>query len=217
MNEFVIKTYFRVTRCETNTTGWRQELHQTFVREYPSLSVTEQNIADRRSAIIRRQLISPTNIECIKVEVQMELAASGGDFDTNDDQPDDIQVIAAQVTNDTPPIDQPTTDVPTEDAHHQPFEGLTQQLEEQFYIALVEFDGHDICDHPSLPKQNNSRHLIRLTNAMNDHILPSQLESTLSFEHIHHLIYCSAVAIIRYDQIQVPSSKGSHGKNNAAT
>jgi hypothetical protein len=47
MNDFVIRAYFRITRCETNTTGWRQELHQTFVRNYPSLTVTEQNIADR--------------------------------------------------------------------------------------------------------------------------------------------------------------------------
>jgi hypothetical protein len=37
MNEFVIRSYFRVTRYGTNITSWRQELHQTYVREYPSL------------------------------------------------------------------------------------------------------------------------------------------------------------------------------------
>lgn len=84
MNEFTIRTYFRITRCDTNATGWRQELHQSFVRQYPSLTVTEQNLADRRSAIIRRNLIPITDIERIKAEVQQELAISGGSVTNNE-------------------------------------------------------------------------------------------------------------------------------------
>lgn len=73
MNEFVIRTYFRITQCESMRTGYRQPLHQVFTNNFSNLNLTEQNIADRRSAIFRRNLV-PENIRArIRDEVHTEL------------------------------------------------------------------------------------------------------------------------------------------------
>jgi hypothetical protein len=103
---------------------------QKLVRNYPSLTVTEQNIADRRSAIIRRQLITTPHIERIKTEVQQELEIS-------------------QLTQQDPPSQTPTTNAPevVPQQDHIPVE-LEHKLEEQLYIALVDSTGSKYVTGP---------------------------------------------------------------------
>jgi hypothetical protein len=113
--------------------------------------------------------------------VQQELAVTGG-ADANNNQPEDVddQVEISQLTQQDPPSQTPTTNAPevVPQQDHIPV-GLEHKLEEQFYIALVEFDGQQICNRPTLPRQHNSRNFIRLTSAMDKHILPSQLDDNV--------------------------------------
>lgn len=70
MNEFIVRLYYRLTKCETQITGYRQNLREAFAHQYPTLThVTEQNIADRRAAIFRRNLIPESRRNEIKDEV----------------------------------------------------------------------------------------------------------------------------------------------------
>lgn len=72
MNMSVLKAYFKAKRAE-NQTGYRQQMYTLFLSEYPELShLTQQNIADRRAAIIRNNLIPVTVQEEIRQTVERE-------------------------------------------------------------------------------------------------------------------------------------------------
>jgi hypothetical protein len=65
----------RCTKIETGPTAYRQNMYTQFVELYPEIAerLSEQNVADRRRAIITQQL--PTEIELneIKNQVKQEL------------------------------------------------------------------------------------------------------------------------------------------------
>ena len=73
-NQQLIRTYYKVTRLETDRTMYRQRLHANFIQKFPYLNhLNEQRIADQRRAIIVRNLLPPLTLEQIKEEVRREL------------------------------------------------------------------------------------------------------------------------------------------------
>jgi hypothetical protein len=68
------ENFFRVSRIETDLTGYRPKLFNEFIKKYPNLNVIAQNIANRKAAIIRRNLIIITqeNVDRIREEVSAD-------------------------------------------------------------------------------------------------------------------------------------------------
>ena len=47
MNMFIMHQYYIITKLETIKTGYRRELHERFMRQYPKIEISEQRIADQ--------------------------------------------------------------------------------------------------------------------------------------------------------------------------
>lgn len=101
MNEFIVRLYYRLTKCETQITGYRQNLREAFAHQYPTLAhVTEQNIADRRAAIFWRNLIPESRRNEIKDEVQREISNTEEQAsEENGITPDTLPEITAILDN----------------------------------------------------------------------------------------------------------------------
>jgi hypothetical protein len=66
------ENFFRVSRIETDLTGYRPKLFNEFIKKYSNLNVIAQNIANRKAAIIRRNLITQENVDRIREEVSAD-------------------------------------------------------------------------------------------------------------------------------------------------
>ncbi|CAK1582520.1 unnamed protein product [Parnassius mnemosyne] len=73
VNIFIMRTYFHITKLETDMTTYRQQLHERFTRQYPEISVTEQRISDQRRTIVRNKLLPQEVIDQLKEEVRAQL------------------------------------------------------------------------------------------------------------------------------------------------
>lgn len=79
-NIFIMRTYFTVTKLETELTTYRHLLHREFIQQYPNCQVSEQRLSDQRRVIVRNKLLSDEIIQKIKDEVQHQL-----NIDTHDE------------------------------------------------------------------------------------------------------------------------------------
>lgn len=74
MNLFFIDTFLRIINCGRIQVGYRERLDSAFICKHPQYShLAEQNIADRRAAIIRNKLLLDAIIQDIKVKINREL------------------------------------------------------------------------------------------------------------------------------------------------
>lgn len=188
MNEYVIKSYYRVTQCETIRTGYRQQLHHEFSTNFPNLNLTEQNIADRRAAIFRLNLV-PENVRArirdeINTELQQHTTVHEEYEPTEHPTIDNPPVINSVATpNNTNFLSQNRSTLQDE---------LTNVLEE----SLIKYKGLDIESRPMLPKQKHSNRLTYITNLMNTEILPQHTNKIESYLDLNLYMYCCATAII---------------------
>ncbi|XP_026323226.1 uncharacterized protein LOC113232673 [Hyposmocoma kahamanoa] len=83
VNMFIMRTYFYITKLETNMTTYRPQLHELFVRQYPEVTVSEQRLSDQRRAIIRNKLLSQEILEQLKQETRVRLQEEDNNSDPN--------------------------------------------------------------------------------------------------------------------------------------
>lgn len=189
MNQFIIRAYFRTTRCETSMPGYRQRLHLMFVEEYPHLGhVTEQNIADRRLAIIRKKLISSPLIDTIRAEVASEL---------NGDVVEELaSAEAVSENNQEVPGPPYSADENNNDISNTNVDQESCKLRDELNSALTKFSFVDPVLRPKLPKQQQGHILNPNIQRMNNVILPGFLPEINNYMQLDTLLYCSAYAIL---------------------
>ncbi|CAK1550990.1 unnamed protein product [Leptosia nina] len=74
MNEFILRTYLRLTLMESDTNGYLPLLHTKFIEKYPEMHViSRQRIGDQRRAIISKKLLNQSEIDTIYNETRIEL------------------------------------------------------------------------------------------------------------------------------------------------
>jgi hypothetical protein len=75
MSKDIIRCYMKCTKVETELTAYRQDMYTQFVEIYPEIAerLSEQNVADRRRAIITQQMLTEIEINEIKNQVKQEL------------------------------------------------------------------------------------------------------------------------------------------------
>jgi hypothetical protein len=54
INTFIMRQYYTITKMETIKIGYRQELHDRFMKQYLEMEIIEQQIADQRRAIVTK-------------------------------------------------------------------------------------------------------------------------------------------------------------------
>ncbi|CAH2107788.1 unnamed protein product [Euphydryas editha] len=73
VNLFIMRTYYYITKLETDLTTYRKQLHELFSQNYPKINVTEQRIADQRRAIVKNNLLKQETLNIIKEEIKLQL------------------------------------------------------------------------------------------------------------------------------------------------
>lgn len=111
VNIFIMRTYYLITKLETDFSTYRKELHELFSRKYPSIHVTEQRVADQRRTIVRNKLLSQDLLNQIKEEVKSQI---------------EIEEEIANETNQIQILNQPSN-LPTFSTHHT----IQTQLQQQ--------------------------------------------------------------------------------------
>ena len=73
VNIFIMRTYYYITKLETDMTIYRKKLHEQFLLKYPQIKVSEQRISDQRRTIERNKLLSQEILNRLKEEVKIQL------------------------------------------------------------------------------------------------------------------------------------------------
>ncbi|CAG5052263.1 unnamed protein product [Parnassius apollo] len=68
MNANALRAYFRAKGEETGCLAYRARMHRFFAELEPSLSVTEQNLADRVRCILRSNIFGDAKLERLRRE-----------------------------------------------------------------------------------------------------------------------------------------------------
>jgi hypothetical protein len=76
MNTFIMRQYYTITKLETMKIGYRRELHDRFMKQYPEMGISEQRTAVQRRAIVTKNLLSKPRLEEIKAQVAETLKAT---------------------------------------------------------------------------------------------------------------------------------------------
>ncbi|XP_064292512.1 uncharacterized protein LOC135310067 [Plodia interpunctella] len=105
VNIFIMRTYYYITKLETDMTIYRKKLHEHFLARYPDINVSEQRISDQRRAIIKNKYLSESFLNELKKEVQTKL-----EIESNNENNSTIHTIHRDDTTDTPNI--PSSIVP---------------------------------------------------------------------------------------------------------
>lgn len=204
LNSFIMRSYFKITKMETDLTTYRYALHRAFVEKYPELQhLTEQRIADQRRAILTKNLLAAPVLQQIRAEVLLEL--QGEDvLPSTENAPDGdhIGVDENNTENDTNPDRDNNTQIDMDD-----------RVTTEFSRALAEFDGTDPTRRPKLPKLRTSKTTNNIIAAVNT-LLQERSRNCGSLEQLHLLVYCGAVTVLRSHNQQVRRPKSEYSDNN---
>ncbi|CAG4985287.1 unnamed protein product [Parnassius apollo] len=91
MNPNALRAYFRAKGEETGCLAYRARMHRFFAELEPSLSVTEQNLADRVRYILRSNIFGDAKLERLRREA---VPSSNGNATAGNAAPLDAQQIA---------------------------------------------------------------------------------------------------------------------------
>ena len=199
MNRFIFRTYLEITKMETDKTMYRGKLHHAFITQYPHLAhITEQRIADQRRVIIKNTLLTLDTQEQIKHETEALL---------NTNNTLTVQDNTSVLSNYE--IQTFTTHNQSIDPNNHTNQTLTS-LQDEFNNALLEFSNTDPTQRSRIPKQSHTTKLHRLTQALNDHILPNYINDETNLHQLHFFVYCGAVAVSRCNGSRITINKQQH-------
>ncbi|XP_061721079.1 uncharacterized protein LOC133527900 [Cydia pomonella] len=179
VNLFIMRTYYYITKLETDMTTYRKQLHELFSRQYPTVKVSEQRVSDQKRAIIRNKLLSDHELARLKDEVQIQL----NDLDLLHDSSSTTIIPSYNQTQDTEHHSQNTDSLYTQShmthASTQTeimtltletdievlvdpdtiTEPNTQAIFDKFQAAVTKYSGMDPASRPKLPKLKYSNKL----------------------------------------------------------
>ena len=202
LNKDIMRSYYKVTKGETDLTMYRHKLHEDLLQKRPELgTISEQRIADQRRTIIIRNLLPPPVIEQIKDEVRNELEQRN--------RPQ--QINEAQNTNE-PEMEAPLTgtNATKEDHTSRQLQTLWMSC---FEASIIQYTGIDPCRRPKLPKIRYKPTTKELTTIANEK-LGATINQRTTLEEIHFLIYCAAVATITMNGQKLTNEQSTEHEAN---
>ena len=202
MNIEVIKTFYRINRCEDKPLpGYRQLFHAEYCKNNPQMNVTEQNLIDRRNAIIKKGYLTLEELNTVRREVGNQLNHE-------------------EMINSPPPNQQqcPKTrsPSPTNQSINRDTENPDQFLEEikeKFYSRIAYFLSTDPSDRPFIPILKNPRKASSLISKTN-RILEEYFKTHRDLDEIQLAIYCAAATIVELNNQHTPPYIHQNTPNN---
>ncbi|KAL0822073.1 hypothetical protein ABMA28_005438 [Loxostege sticticalis] len=224
INTFIMRTYYYITKLETDRTMYCKNLFDRFKLQYPHLNVTAQRIADQRRVILRNKLLSDLAIDNIKKEVRDQLkeeeqnelqstlhsenAIRSDSYNSSfeDNLPlnllrtqSDLTISPTSLTPQT--LSQTQTRLDPSDTQHvesrNQSDDYIQSVTDMLETALTEYSGSDPTARPRLPRLRGNKKLYQLVDLFNNKILSKFCTADSDINHIHTLIYCSALVICK--------------------
>ncbi|CAG4991627.1 unnamed protein product [Parnassius apollo] len=159
MNSNALRAYFRAKGGETGGFAYRARMHRLFAELEPSVTVTEQNLADRVRYILRSNTFDVTELERLRLD-----PSSGENAAAEDAEPQ----LAEQTANVDAAVNTPVAVDSNDDgtvAQELELEQMRSTLEE----AIVETRSTPLENRPRLPRlalSKRNRAVVRALNPM---------------------------------------------------
>ena len=194
INIFLMRTYYKLTRLETDKAAYRDKMYQAFVENYPTIPVTAQRIADQRRSIVNNKLLSNDILDRIKREVASEQEASPGQELNRQERSPCISIndASTEQMNDQEDLENSGTKDPDKKGDNE----CVTHLDDMFRAAMQEYMGTDPTKRPRIPRQKSSRKFARNVELLNKHVIPRYL-NVEDFSELHNIIYCAAITAAR--------------------
>lgn len=196
MNIKVIKTFYRVNNCQDNPLpGYRQRFYREFSQAHPELNITEQNLVDRRSVIIRKGYLTQTEIADLKLQTQAEQQINEGEVE-HTSIPHNIQTHEEETPNVDVVMELPPTNT---------IEIQDNAVREKLTSLIEFYRNTNPIDRPRIPTLRNIKTAASTLNKIND-LLPEILHDTKDLNEVHLIIYCAAITSIELNGQKVPGA-----------
>ncbi|CAG4944760.1 unnamed protein product [Parnassius apollo] len=193
MNANALRAYFRAKGEETGCLAYRARMHRFFAELEPSLSVTEQNLADRVRYILRSNIFGDAELERLRREA---VPSSDGNATAGNAAP----LIAQQTANVDAAVNIPFV-VDSDDDGIVPheLEKMRSILEE----LMLETRSMPLENRPRLPRiplSKRNRAVVRALNPM----LVTYLEASRDLCETDSILFGAALAVCRIIGAKLP-------------
>ncbi|CAG5055740.1 unnamed protein product [Parnassius apollo] len=159
MNANALRAYFRAKGEETRCLAYRARMHRLFGELEPTLSVTEQNLADRVRYILRSNIFGDAELERLRREA---VSSSNGNATAGNAAP----LIAQQTANVDAAVNIPfVVDSDDDEIAPHELEKMRSILEE----SMLETRSMPLENRPRLPRiplSKRNRAVVRALNPM---------------------------------------------------
>ncbi|CAG5024923.1 unnamed protein product [Parnassius apollo] len=206
MNSNALRAYFRAKGGETGGFAYRARMHRLFAELEPSVTVTEQNLADRVRYILRSNTFDGAELERLRREAvpsSDENAAAEGAAPQLAEQT--AYVDAAENT----PVVADSNDDGTV-AQELELEQMRSTLEE----AIVETRSTPLENRPRLPRlalSKRNRAVVRALNPM----LVTYLEASRDLCETDSILFGAALAVCRIIGAKLSTAGRATGQSSA--
>ncbi|CAG5044617.1 unnamed protein product [Parnassius apollo] len=206
MNSNALRAYFRAKGGETGGFAYRARMHRLFAELEPSVTVTEQNLADRVRYILRSNTFDVTELERLRREA---VPSSGENAAAEDAAPQ----LAEQTANVDAAVNTPVVVDSNDDgtvAQELELEQMRSTLEE----AIVETRSTTLENRPRLPRlalSKRNRAVVRALNPM----LVTYLEASRDLCDTDSILFGAALAVYRIIGAKLSTAGRAIGQSSA--
>ncbi|XP_045541420.1 uncharacterized protein LOC123722902 [Papilio machaon] len=185
-NQNALRAYFRAKGGETGGIAYRARMHRFFSELEPSITVTEQNLADRVRYILRSNLFEGAELERLKHEA---ISAS--------DSPTAARRTVPQTTVQPPAVEPAECLAEVEDDEEEMAAQDIEQMRRILEEAIVETRRMPFENRPRLPRiplSKRNRNVVRALNPM----LNVYLADSRDLYDTDSILFGAAKAVCRY-------------------
>ena len=185
MNENVIKTYYHSNQCRDDPLpGWRTKFYLEFSNRYPHLQITEQNLIDRRNAIIKKKYLTEAEIEVLRREVGKIMHNEG---------------VQTELTAERKESESPILKVNQTKPTQEPVFEAKDNAEEILLLNYCFFEHSDPLKRPIIPKLIFKKDTANTIKNV-DKIVKQLLFNTRDLNKVHLTLYAAAATITQLNE-----------------
>ncbi|XP_055527374.1 uncharacterized protein LOC129719989 [Wyeomyia smithii] len=200
MNMYVIRCYHVCTKLETDMSG-RPRMLDMFIEQYPRFAnqLDRNKLYSRQRAILSNNMLTVTELDTIRLEVQRELREGNGSSDTSSRSSAGHDAsVASEEPEQNASINAAVEELrASEQIMDQQRQQLRDELAFQMDTAVTQFRGTDPTSRHRIPKLQYSYRLTNAVRTFNEDILPQYSEPAENLEELQFIVYCAAVAAVR--------------------
>ena len=186
-NKDIYRAYFAATNCEKDKAGYRKRMLIEWKKIRISSDLNEQQVANQLYAIRTKKLLTESEIEEVKKEIQNKQDIQALPQNTPQLQ---TEMITENRMDDNIKNVTETTNV----SKTQPEE--TDHIIDDFERYLTIYKNTSIEVRPKLKRLKPGYKMFTLLNKINTHISNKTITELNTLEDIHVTIYCAALAIV---------------------